>query len=119
MSIQASRQLRALVVAVGVVVACLSVAGCYAGPAGVEVGADYEVGGPPPPLQDEVVVATPGPDFVWIGGHYEYGVDAKSYTWKAGSWERPPHPGATWVAPRYEERGGKRIYHAGHWDHHR
>ncbi len=116
MSILASRQLKALVVAASLVVGCLSVAGCYVGPPGVEVGAEYEVDGPPPALQDEAVITSPGPDYVWIGGHYDW--HEKAYHWTPGRWDHPPHAGATWVAPRYEERGGKHIYHAGHWDHH-
>jgi hypothetical protein len=115
MSIRLSRQLLALVVVVLGVTASLAIAGCYAGPAGVEVGAEYDVDGPPPPVQDEVVVAAPGPDFVWVGGHHEWVASRKAYEWTAGSWVHPPHPHATWVAPRYEERGGRRIYHAGHW----
>jgi hypothetical protein len=114
MSTTATRLMLAVLVARGVAVG-MTTTGCYMGPHGVEVGADFDVDGPPPALQDDVVVAAPGPDYIWVGGHYEWGVSAKSYQWRTGAWVHPPHAGATWVAPRYEERGGRRIYHSGHW----
>jgi hypothetical protein len=101
-------------VALGLALGLLT-AGCYAS---VGVGPDdeyLEVGGPPPPIQADVEIAAPGPGYVWVGGHYDWAADRKDYAWTQGSWQRPPHGGAHWVAPRYEKRGEKHIYHPGHW----
>ncbi len=35
--------------------------------------------------------------------------------WYRGHYERPPHPGARWFGPRYELRGGRRVYIRGYW----
>ncbi len=93
----------------------LLTAGCYAS-AEVGPGDDYvEVGGPPPPLQADVEIASPGPDYVWVGGRWDWAPDRHDYVWTKGSWEHPPHSGAHWVAPRYEKRGERHVYHPGHW----
>lgn len=68
--------------------------------------------GPPP-----VVVEHPGPPpaagFIWIGGYHRW--DGARYAWVPGHYERPPHPGARWVAHRYERRGGGWVFVEGHW----
>jgi len=94
----------------------LAAIGCYVSAAGPGYGAEFEVEGPPPPAQEEVVVATPGPDYVWIGGYWDWDVGVRHYVWRAGRWDHPPHPEARWVAPHYEFRGGHHYYHPGHWD---
>ncbi len=84
--------------------------GCVVEPghvsAGVEVNAD------PPPLQYEAVVASPGPDFVWVGGSWVW---TDHWVWEPGRWQRPPHAGAVWVAGRYENHGGHRVFVRGRW----
>lgn len=89
------------------------IGGCYVGPASAELG--FEVDGPPPPLQDEVVITQPGPEFLWIGGFWDWDAGARHYVWKAGRWERPPRAGATWIAPHYEMRANRHYYQHGHW----
>jgi hypothetical protein len=89
--------------------------GCYFGPAGVGVGAEFEVGSPPPPVRDDVVIAQPGPGFVWIGGYWDWDVAHRTYAWRAGRWERPPHGGAVWEASHYEFRQGHHYFRTGHW----
>jgi WXXGXW repeat (2 copies) len=83
----------------------------------VAVGAEYEyeVDAPPPAVQEETVVETPGAGFIWIPGFWEWDIGVHHYGWHAGRWERPPHEGAVWVTPRYEERQGRRVYTRGHW----
>jgi hypothetical protein len=67
----------------------------------------------PPAAQYEVVGVSPGPGFLWVGGYYHwYG---NRWAWNAGHYERPPHPGAVWVHPRYAYRGSARIYVRGYW----
>ncbi len=53
---------------------------------------------PPPPPVDTVVVAAPGPDYVWIGGDYEW--SGVSWVWIGGHWGYPPHPHAVWISGR-------------------
>jgi hypothetical protein len=88
----------------------LGSAGCSVGVAG-----EYEVGGPPPPYQDDVVIASPGPGYVWIGGDYEWNGGRKAYAWRTGRWERPPSAHAQWQKGHYEMRNGHHYYQPGHW----
>ena len=37
------------------------------------------------------------------------------YVWVRGHWVRPPHPGAVWVAHRWEQRGDGWVLIEGHW----
>lgn len=67
---------------------------------------------PPAPVA-EIVAVAPGPGFVWIGGYYHW-VGGR-WAWYAGHYERPPHQGARWIAPRYVIRGGSRVYVRGYW----
>lgn len=53
----------------------------------------------PPPLQGEVVVMAPGPDFVWVPGYWSWGGSA--YVWTKGAWAHPPHAHAKWASPRW------------------
>jgi len=55
----------------------------------------------------------PGHDYVWIGGYHRW--DGNRYNWTPGRWERPPHPGAHWVAHRWEHRHDGYVFHEGHW----
>ena len=81
--------------------------------ASVHVG--IRVGGPPPTLRHEVVLVRPGPEFVWVSGHWDWAPAARSYVWVPGAWVRPPHAHAVWVEPRYERRGRSHFFIAGHW----
>jgi hypothetical protein len=82
----------------GAAVGLFVLAGCAPayGPAGVE----FAVRAPPRNLV-EVRVASPGPRYVWIAGHY--GWQGGNYAWVSGRWDLPPQPRQRWVA--------------GHWVH--
>ena len=67
----------------------------------------------PPPLRSEVVVASPGRSYIWVGGHYVWRPGPKKYVWVAGKWTKPPRGKAVWVAPRYDRKRG--VYIAGFW----
>ncbi len=67
---------------------------------------------PPPPPADEVVVASPGPGFVWIGGAWVW---RGHWVWERGHWARPPRPGAVWVPHHYEYRNGVHVFIRGRW----
>ena len=110
-----TNQLGTLLLAVGSLALLLSAVGCYVAPVGVGVEGEYVVEGPPPPVQEEVVVEAPGPEFVWIGGYWDWDLGVRHYVWRGGRWERPPHAQARWVAPHYEFRGGRHYFVRGHW----
>ncbi len=67
---------------------------------------------PPAPIYESVGIA-PGPGYIWIGGYYHWA--GARWVWYRGHYERPPHEGARWIAPRYEMRGGTRVYIRGYW----
>jgi len=62
---------------------------------------------PPAPPAETVVVAAPGPDFIWIGGEWEWN---GRWIWVGGHWGYPPRPHAVWV--------GGRAWHDGYGWHH-
>jgi hypothetical protein len=58
------------------------------------------VDAPPPPPRAEVIVASPGPDYIWVNGYW--GGEPGHYVWIAGHWDRPPHAHMRWVAPHWD-----------------
>jgi len=68
--------------------------------------------GPPAPIVEARGIA-PERGFVWIGGYHRW--DGAGYVWVPGRWERPPHPGAVWVAHHWVHRHGEWILIEGHW----
>lgn len=98
-----------------ILLTALLAAACTASPhAHGHVGI-HAVSHAPPPPRAEVVVAKPGPDRVWVPGHWDWKPQRDAYAWVEGRWVRPPRRGAVWVAPRVERRSGNRVYIAGHW----
>lgn len=69
----------------------------------------------PPAMQQEVVLAQPGPDYKWVPGFWTW--RNGTYQWVSGHWEIPPHPDSVWIAPHYEPEssGGYRFYE-GYWN---
>ena len=111
-SLGASALLLALGMTSGCVVAVrpAPVATVYAEPTAVQ---EEVVTVEPPPAQVEYVGVSPGPGYFWVGGYYHwYG---GRWIWYRGHYARPPRAGAHWVAPRYELRGGARVYIHGYW----
>lgn len=53
----------------------------------------------PPAAEIEVVGVTPGPEFIWIPGHYLW--VGSAYVWTPGHWERPPRERMRWEAGRW------------------
>jgi hypothetical protein len=67
---------------------------------------------PPPPVTETVVVARPGPDYVWIDGEWVWN---DGWIWVGGHWGYPPYPSAVWVGGGWYH-GPHGWYHApGHW----
>ena len=97
----------------GAALVCLT-NGCtvYAPEPSPGVNAEVVVTDDPPPLIVESVPASPGPAFVWVGGAWVW---HGRWVWEHGRWAHPPHPGAVWVAHRYENRNGHRVFIQGGW----
>jgi hypothetical protein len=70
-----------------------------------------EEGMPPPPPQVEVLPVAPGPDFVWIGGHWGW---HGRWVWEGGRYERHPH--GRWEAGHWDHRPGRGyVWVEGRW----
>ena len=91
----------------------IGAAGCYVAPVGID--AEYEVGGPPPVVQEEAVVPTPGAGYVWINGYWDWDVGRHHWAWSSGRWEQPPKRGQRWTPSHFETRNGKHYYRRGRW----
>jgi len=66
----------------------------------------------PPPAQIEIVPSSPGPDFVWVKGRYEW---KEQWIWVSGRWMIPPRLNAFWVVGHWEHHGGGTVWIPGHW----
>ncbi len=79
----------------------------------MNTGANVVASQAPPPPQTEVVVASPGPDYMWVDGEWAW--NGGAWVWIGGRWILPPYPHAIWVGPRWER--GPHGWHRepGHW----
>src|SRR3974377_2002332 len=58
----------------------------------------------PPADVVEVVSAQPGPEYVWVGGHYRW--DDGRYIWMSGHWVQAPAGYREWVPGHWARREG-------------
>ena len=72
--------------------------------------------GPPVPVRDEVVIARPYNDAIWIPGYYQWRPKHHRYAWVKGHWGRPPHAHMMWVPGRWELRNKEWVFYQGRWD---
>ena len=72
-----------------------------------------EAGSPPPPPIIEAVLASPGPQYVWVAGHWRW--YSRSWVWAPGAWILPPRRGVEWVEGRWGRRFGRTVWVEGHW----
>jgi hypothetical protein len=93
------------------------------------VGFGFNFGFPiydyPPPTRVVVVqqpVATevpppaaPGPDYVWVSGHWEWDTSGGRWVWYGASWQRPPAPNAVWQAGYWSQQGPSWVWVHSHW----
>ena len=72
---------------------------------------------PPPPVVETVPVAPPEPDYVWVGGYWDW--NNTQYVWVPGRYRRPPGPDRVWVPPRtYHDAHGNHYVPGGWRPHH-
>ena len=68
----------------------------------------------PPGPQQDLVLAQPTPQHVWLAGYWTWRNDR--YEWMAGHWELPPSSSSVWVAPRWEQQGNAYRFYDGYWN---
>jgi len=92
----------------GAVLAC-----SLAAPSFAQVGVGIYIHRTPPPLRVETPPPSPGPDYVWTEGYWNW--DGGRYVWIGGRWNRRPYEGAYWIHPHYDHYDRGWQYHEGHW----
>ena len=88
--------------------------GVSAGPVKVNVNLRFVAQPPPPPRHEVVVVRErPSEEHLWIKGYWVW--RENRHVWIGGHWERPPHPHAVWVEPRWERHAEGHLFIEGYW----
>jgi hypothetical protein len=95
----------------GITLATAPVMACASAPA---QGERVYVREGPPPVREEVIIRQPGPDYVWIRGHYVYGRGG-GYDWVPGRWVRPEGRRSRWVDGHWAHDRHGWYYIEGHW----
>jgi len=73
----------------------------------------YYVDQEPPLAPVEVIPASPGFNYVWVGGHW--GWANYNYHWVPGAWVVPAAGYRTWVPGRWDRDGHGWYFRNGHW----
>jgi hypothetical protein len=74
----------------------------------------YEQPAPPPPVT-EVVVAQPGPEYVWVRGHHRWDEGAHAYVWVSGRWVVPPTGFHAWHEGHWQRGNHAYVWIEGRW----
>jgi|SRR5580704_17129940 hypothetical protein len=67
----------------------------------------------PSPPADTVQGASPGTNYVWVPGYYDWRGD--HYVWNPGAWVMTPATTSVWVPAHWEPTAGGYTWVAGHW----
>lgn len=67
----------------------------------------------PPPDRVEIITTSPGPDYIWIRGHW--GWQANDYVWVTGRWDRPYAGYRRWEPGRWRHVRGGYVWVEGRW----
>jgi hypothetical protein len=67
----------------------------------------------PPAVREEVVIARPSPEHVWIKGYWA--PRNGEFEWVGGRWARPEPGFRTWVDGRWEHEKRGWFFVEGHW----
>jgi hypothetical protein len=95
----------------GIALATAPLAACASAPARYDRVYVREA---PPPVRREVIIERPGPDYVYIRGHWIYGRN-RGYAWVPGQWVRPEGRRHAWVDGRWVHDRSGWYYIEGHW----
>ncbi len=66
----------------------------------------------PPPLKNEARKTSPGPNYMWISGHWNW--NGGQYVWISGHWEKN-RKNQVWIPGHWEKRGRHYTFIKGHW----
>jgi hypothetical protein len=98
----------------------------FAPPVNDDYGSDYaqpatysqpvEASEPPPPLPDYEQPPTPGDNYIWTPGSWNYA--SAGYYWVPGVWVLAPYVGALWTPPWWGFDNGAYLWHTGFWGPH-
>jgi len=91
----------------------MALTGCVVVPDQRHYYADGVVMVAPPAPRVEVIGAAPAPEYVWIGGYWNW-VGGR-HEWVKGRWA-PPNPGHHWVAHQWVRQGDGWRMRPGHWE---
>lgn len=67
----------------------------------------------PPAPQVEVMGVAPGPDYVWLPGHWTRSGDR--WVWTSGRWELRPSATSVYVPGHWEKHNGGYVWREGYW----
>jgi len=67
----------------------------------------------PPRERVEVIVASPGPRYVWVRGFWRW--ERNDYVWVPGRWVIPERGFHKWVPGHWQHRRGGWFWVEGHW----
>jgi hypothetical protein len=68
----------------------------------------------PPADRSETPPAQPGPQYVWVAGHYSW--DGNDFQWHSGAWAQPPNGYHTWAPGAWQQTGTANwVYVEGQW----
>lgn len=81
----------------------------------VSFGLSIRIGYPPPPMPVYEQPPLPGPDYIWVPGHWEWSDWIDDYFWVDGYWDQPPEPGLLWTPAWWGWDHGAYVYHGGYW----
>jgi hypothetical protein len=90
----------------------LAVLASFAFAAGADAARIVVRAAPPVPRR-EVIAKRPGPNHVWVAGHWRW--VGRRYAWVAGGWQLPPRPRAVWIPGRYRKVRGGYVWVEGRW----
>jgi len=66
----------------------------------------------PPAPQVEVAPASPGPEYVWVGGYWSW---QGRWVWMPGRWALRPAHHSVWVPGHWAARRRGWVWVQGHW----
>jgi hypothetical protein len=68
----------------------------------------------PPPDRSESPSPQPGPNYVWVPGHWSW--DGNDFQWHSGEWTTPPTGYHQWMPGRWQQTGANNwVYVEGQW----
>ena len=65
-----------------------------------------------PPPRSEVQPVRPGPEYIWIGGGWEW---RAGWVWTPGHWVIRPHSRAVWAVGHWERHPRGYVWVEGRW----